>query len=337
METIKKALNSTPFKLAVAVLSAAFTAVRFGGLAFPQYAQTAAVFGLVVCVIFFLALGYYELISKLVVIGSDRTELIDRFKGVEEGLEKLNSEIEQSKNSAISPLADDTLYESLAQKYGYANEIVDIECLLYLDGSARVERRVTVRAFAKYDEIDTYLIVPEMIDEQGEKVPRILDADSLNPNRTVSKERVEEKLGRATAVLSFYPALVAGVTTTYRLVERTPSDTFILEATAKELEEREKSKDPDEYFGWNINRPTKSLNIKVIFPEGYIPKDPKSQVRFATASGLPSIQLQTEEQNRIMIPKLERGRGGSYVLGFEVQYPMTNLIYMLRWLPQLKQ
>ncbi len=100
---------------------------------------------------------------------------------------------------------------------------------------------------------------------------------------------------------------------------------------------RKQGGDPDEYFGWNINRPTRKLIVKILFPEGFIPRDVKNQVRFASAFGSPSIRLQTEEQNRIELPRQETVTGGRHMIYFNVEFPLTNLIYMLRWLPQLKQ
>lgn len=339
MEKIYNFLNSTPFKAGMAVLTAVFTIVRFGGLALPDYAQTIAVIGLALCILFFIALGIHALSLKLAAFGDERSKslamlgsITNKLEGLETAVEKLG----EGDNPLSQALDDEKLYQSLATKYGYANELVEVECLLNPDGSARVERRVTVRAFAKYDEIDTYLMVPEMLNAEGEKTPRILEASLVDNNRTITWKSLDEIKGRTTAILKFFPPLTEGVTSTYSLVERTPPQTFMLEGTDAELDAKAKSSDPDEYFGWNINRPTKNLSIKVIFPEGFIPSNPKSQVRFATSSGFPSVQLQTEEQNRVMVPRLEPTAGGRYRLCIEVQFPLTNLIYVLRWLPQAK-
>lgn len=354
MDSIKKVLQSTPFRLGVFLMGAVFTAIRLGGLAFPDYVTFSAVIGIAICVMFFIVIGYQELLSRLLKIEDDRSKLETGFESVNQSINQLTtsdfnnvknsiSELKKSVDNVISEpnslrsssISDEKLHNSLAKRYGYANDLVEIECVIDKDGSSRVERRVTVRAFAQYDEIDTYLMVPQMLNAKGEKIPRVIEAHSIDEGRNVTVKKIDVKLGRATAILQFFPPLTDGVVTNYTLVERTPPMTYELEWTEQRLLERKKMNDPDEYFGWNINRPTRHLSIKIIFPESFLPVNEISQVRFATAIGLPSIQLQTEEQNRLQIPKLKSVSGGRKMLHFEKQYPMTNLIYMLRWQPQI--
>lgn len=368
MEYLKKILESPLTKIFLAILTAIFTVVRFTSLAFPNVANEIAVIGLVVCATILMVLVYEDALKKLLNVKSETEKLSSEFIKVQENLANLVSIIQSNTNlepqfnsitakideinsntisllssqASLQDISSEALYLALAKKYGYANDLVEIECLLYEDGSARVERKITVSAFAKYDEIDTYLMVPEFLEKDGyntpimESEPRIIPDGRTNNVRNITW-RPEPKLkGRSTAVLKFFPPLTDGISCTYSFVERTGSNTFILEGSAQELNERARSNDPDEYFGWNINRPTRNLRITIIFPEGYEPDQPTSKVLFATSSGFPSVQLQTEEQNLINEPLLERALGGRQQLYFEAEYPMMNLIYSLRWFPQVK-
>ncbi|MCA9926588.1 MAG: hypothetical protein KC421_29670 [Anaerolineales bacterium] len=335
MNSLKKILESTPFKFGVPFMGAVFTAVKFGGLVLPQYVQIIAIFGMTLSGLYIIALAYSELLSKISLHkdNDEKKELSTNLSDIKASIIRIEKQLVSPSNNESLP--DESLYQALAAKYGYANEAVKIECEIYSDGSARVERQIQVLAFAKYDEIDTYLMVPQMLEKEGSKIQ--INADVLDASRSVKLKNVKRLLGRTTAELEFFPPLTEGISTTYRIIERTPPNTFILENTEVELIDRKKKGDADEFFGWNINRPTRELIIKIIFPEGFVPREAQSQVRFATAFGFPSIQLQTEEQNRIEVPHQETTSGGRHMAYFNVEFPMTNLIYMLRWLPQLKQ
>ena len=359
MSTLKKLMNSTPFKLGVPFMGAVFTAVKFGGLVVPQYLQNIAVFGIVISSLYIFALAYNEILVRISFRSdeAERSKILSKLQEIDDKV-AINKEpelaasikdirnkitiIEEINKKLLIPqenqenIADEILYQTLAKKYGYANELVEIECELFANGSARVERRIQVLAYAKYNKIDTYLMVPQFLNDEDQE-PLQIEASVLDEGRKVELINVKSQLGRTTAELEFFPALIDGISITYKLIERTPPKTYILENTEEELIERKKKDDVDEFFGWNINRPTRKLIIKMLFPEGFIPRNVVSQVRFATAFGFPSIQLQTEEQNRIELPRQEIVTGGRHMIYFSVEFPMTNLIYMLRWLPQLNE
>ena len=73
--------------------------------------------------------------------------------------------------------------------------------------------------------------------------------------------------------------------------------------------------------------------MRVCFPPGHaLPSTFGHEVRYASASALPSVRRQDEEHQRIDGP--EPGKdGGRNTLELVVDYPMAGLIYMMSWKP----
>ena len=222
-------------------------------------------------------------------------------------------------------------YKYGAERYGIGYDDLDIECLIHQDGSATVTRRVDVEAFSQIDKLDTYLVIPEAPLEGETWDIDLLQVRSLFPGMEVALAYVKEAQGRLSALLTIRPPLIRGQQVQYEMREELPERLYGIGLTE---EEQSKRKTPYDYFGWTISRPTKRLRLRVFFPERLTPEGHGLEVRYASAApGIPSETFQLEEQRRLGRPSLDGPQADRFSLKLEVEYPMTGLVYILRWEP----
>jgi hypothetical protein len=221
-------------------------------------------------------------------------------------------------------------YRYFAMRYGIGYKQLDVDCTIRLDGSARVRRTVEVEAFSQTKQLDTFLLIPESPPSDREWDIDLLAARSLSPDFSVSIPKVLEQDGKLSAKLEISPQLGEGQQIVYELVEKLPAGLYAVDFTEADLANR---KTPIDYFGWTVNRPTRSLNLDVYFPVDTKPDSFGFEVRYASvAPAFPSDNYQREEEKRIR-PTLIGPEGGRYCLRLCVDYPMIGLVYILSWEP----
>lgn len=221
-------------------------------------------------------------------------------------------------------------YGYFAMRYGIGYGELGVDCTIRLDGSGQVVRNVKVEAFSQIKELDTFLLIPETSPPDSKWDIDLLAVRSLSPDFNISIANVLEQDGRLSAKLEISPQLGVGQYMVYELTERLPPRLYAVDLTAAELASRET---PIDYFGWNVNRPTRSLDLAVYFPEDTKPDSYGFEVRYASvAPAFPSENKQHEEEKRIR-PALIGPEGGRYLLKLHVDYPMIGLIYILSWKP----
>lgn len=219
----------------------------------------------------------------------------------------------------------------MAKRYGIGYRDLRVECIIDSDGSAKIIRRVIVDAYSKLSTLDTFLLIPESRYGAPAWDLRVQDADSVNSKRTVQAEERAIEPGKLSLLLTISPELNAGEALEYRLTETISAGLFAIGLTPEQLTQR---LSPLDYFGWHINRPTKRLEMRVIFPPGHaLPSTFDHEVRYASASALPSVRRQDEEYKRIGAPYPGEANDGRKTLELVVDYPMAGLIYMMSWKP----
>ena len=216
-------------------------------------------------------------------------------------------------------------YNYSASRYGIGYDSVRVECVIERDGSARVKRQVEVEAYSDIEELDTYLLSPEH--DELRKIG-VEDVNSLTEGHRLKLLNVTKERSTSSAIMKITPQLDSGDQLIYEMKEIAVANTFSIGLNSAEKEAR---KNPKDYFGWTINRPTRKLAIHVYFPDDAKPKVFDVEVRFATASGMPATRYQREERKRLKKPKMMGPEGGQFHLRLEVDYPMTGLIYILSW------
>ncbi len=371
MDTLNRLLESRAFRLIGVLLAFVGAIVRLVGSAFPSAVGTVALVALVVASFYLVLVAYHELggwIRQGLEIGRGLRESL---AGTDEQLARAVARLDEARPGApargpdealarqLQEIGDNTvrlreavdglqaavgapdagtlipqqIYESLAHRYGFAYESVDVECAIHDDGACTITRRIEVKAFAQYDTIDTFLLTPHLSRDDGDVALDVDAIRSLTKRHRVSLEQVRNEFKRLSALIRFDPPLVDGASCQYELVENCPPGTYELTGTRERLAARQAEGNPDEYFAWTISRPTRRLTMRIFFPDGFTPPETAVQVRFATASFFPSVGLQTVEQNRVPLPQTHGPMGNRYYVVQEVDYPMINLIYMVRWLP----
>jgi len=223
-------------------------------------------------------------------------------------------------------------FRHYAKRYGISYHLMQVECSIREDGSALVQRRVTLEAYSEVSELDTFLVIPESARPRGKE--RDIDnvgIRSATPGWEVSPIRAFEESGRLYTEIPISPPLKEGQSITYELTEKLPPGLYAIGLSKKQLATRET---PEDYFAWNISRPTRKLTLKVFFPEGVKPTVHGVEVRYASAAaGFPSKRSHYEEKKRLERPFLGDPEGGRYVLKLDVDYPMIGLVYFLNWQP----
>jgi len=234
-------------------------------------------------------------------------------------------------------ITDEDVYQRMAKRYGLGYGNLQVECRIKADGSAEVQREVTVEAFSVIDQLDTFLLVPEpdLAGREARTIDRVR-LRSLADERSVTLMHSRSKEGILSTTIGIFPPLKEGEILTYELTEKLPLGLY-----AVDEQTLAKRNTPYDYFGWNINRPTRKLSMRIYFPSSVMPDINSDgygvEVRYAAAApGLFSQRQQYEEQKRLKRPLLV-GPEGKQCLKLDVDYPMIGLIYILRWQPLVKE
>lgn len=224
-------------------------------------------------------------------------------------------------------------YYYSAKRYGIGYSSMDITFDIKKDGSATVIRIIEIEAFSEVKTLDTYLLIPEESVEGNKRDIEPVQVESLTPgwNLELDAMKKNNKVQLLSALMIISPPLQSGNKIKYKVIEKLPPKLYAINFTRESLNSRE---NPFDYAGWNISRPSKKLCLKVAFPENFQPTVYNAEVRYATASGFPSVRIQHEEQKQLK-PKLSKSPGvkNFHIFSLDVEHPMTGLIYILRWKP----
>lgn len=212
-----------------------------------------------------------------------------------------------------------------ASRYGIGYESLSVTCIICNDGSAKVLRRIKVNAHAEIAHLDTYLLIDGNVNNENRSKVR-----SINDEREIMLVNTKKEAGQLSGELLINPALQKGDSLIFAMEENLSSRLFAIGMTEDELSTRNS---PYDYFNWNINRPTKQLILEVHFPNFAKPYVFGGEVRYASASGFPSVRLHDIELKHLSPPKWVEPHNKKEVLKLEVNYPMVGLIYGIRWQP----
>lgn len=221
-------------------------------------------------------------------------------------------------------------YNYFASRYGIGYRLIQVRWKIDNDGSAILERTIHIEAFSKIEELDTYLLIPERSEDRQ---IGFVTLESLSAERIVTLSDIKKEFGRLSAITTISPPLNNGEKINYRMEEELPRGLYAIGMTKEELSKR---KDPLDYCGWNINRPTRKISLQVDFPQSFKPKIFGSEVRYASTSGFASVRRHYDEEKKFTPTLTLRTRssdGDRIILNLDVDYPMLGLIYILNWHP----
>lgn len=218
-----------------------------------------------------------------------------------------------------------------ARRFGGGHVNASFTCEIHDDGSANVRRDIEVEVFSRLSSLDAYLVLPS--DDADAPRDASLVIDKLMPSTSAPRIKLDiqetgSKYQNATN-LTFTPPLRPGEKLSYSLTERGMGSVFLMTAPPSDPAQAERA---TEFFGWSIDRPTKRLELKVVFPPGYETTAVYPEVRRASSSGFSNAIIQESETIRVDWPSLsEPDEHNRRTLSMVVEYPMTGLVYTVRW------
>jgi len=228
----------------------------------------------------------------------------------------------------------EAVYRYMARRYGVGYRRADIAVEIKDDGSGTYTRVIDLQAFSEIADLDTFLVIGEPSPPGESRIMDLIDVVSLSSGRDVSKKSKVSKDGTLSVLAAFAPQLDPGDSVAYRMSEALPAGLFAVNLTGEQLAQRAT---PYDYFGFTINRPTRSMSLRVMFPQGMRPLSYRVEVKRASAApGIPSPEIQVEEQRQLRKEPLRRAPDGRWELTLDVDCPMTGLVYLWRWEPPAK-
>jgi hypothetical protein len=250
------------------------------------------------------------------VIGGQITHQIDR---------AIERRVVQPKSiEPIGEVKDEIAYVFNSQRYGMSYEDLVAHCTILDDGSASFRREMDLRAHTQVAEVSHFMLLPEA-SRNGEDLEliSIKRLPPFVPLRTLTWQVTELSSGKISLTVSISPSLQIGNGFRYEIVEKSPPSLYAVTG----LEER---RVPYDYFAWDINRPTKRLEMKVLFPEGIQPPAFESDVWYAVGQ---SRSRHDQEFNRLSALLKPAQEGIYYALMAVIPYPLLGLTYAIKWTP----
>ena len=347
----------------LAVVSFGLLMVLIGYVAFARAAAPVAAYWLIALLVFLWVIyvliftlqriyaAYRRFAVRLARVQTDVNQLRQAYPPLVERLDQMQSNVERLLTlerlpvatppvASLSPGAersdDEITFLTAAERYGMAYDSLRVECILNDDGSALILREIKVAATSQFAELDTFLYAPDPTEagEPWEIDPDFVKVSSLTAGWQIDVTEFKRESGRLSALLRIDPPLLSGQSMTYQMEQRLPRDFYTIYLDPGQFDPNEDNYD---YWGWTINRPTRNLHLRIYLPPGNVkPQEHHLQVRYASASDFPAQRAQYEERSRANKVELKGPDGGRYILDLSVDYPVTGLIYILRWLPPFR-
>lgn len=306
--------NSPPIKFFVGIVAVVAGAVKIWDfLAQPNISDRARLFVWIVLII-----AAFPFAAQ--VIGGQITRQID--KAIERRM--LQLEAKPGEITSLGEVRDEVAYVFNSQTYGMSYEDLIAHCTILDDGSASFRREMDLRAHTQVTGISHFMLLPEA-SRNGENLEliSIKRLAPFVPLRTLAWEVTELSSGKMSLTVSISPPLQIGDGLRYEIVEKSPPGLYAVTG----LEER---RVPYDYFAWDINRPTRRLVIKVLFPEGVEPPAFESDVWYAVGQSRARHNQEFHRLSAILKPRQE---GIYYALIAVIPYPLVGLTYAIKWTP----
>jgi hypothetical protein len=194
-------------------------------------------------------------------------------------------------------------------------------CAIDTSGAATFTREMALKAYSEVANVTYYMLLPEYPPED-EHILDLMDLRSVDSDHEVHPVVEEEQIsGRLRLEATIDPPLRPGKELRLESPERATGPLFVFE------KEPGNSMDWD-YFAWDVSRPTRRLEVSVVFPPGRRPLKPIHDVWYAL--GLSMIRHDAEYER--VARNLEENREGVVsILRLSVEYPILGLTYVIRW------
>jgi len=213
-------------------------------------------------------------------------------------------------------------YAINSQRHGMSYEDLIVHAAVQGDdGSLLIRREMLVRAHSLREELDHYILYPEVSRQRQSStdLPQIQVLDNSFKTISVKEEDVSpDKIGRTFRIS---PPLRPGECIRYQVIE--PSIPQLYDPTVREMNLSEY-----DYFAWDIGRPTRRLELKVLFPLEVGPTDCELDVWYAAGHSCSRVDVEFERVKGLL---QQRRNGDSLTWTVEVPHPVLGLTYVIKW------
>jgi hypothetical protein len=223
-------------------------------------------------------------------------------------------------------------YEYLRSRYGWGYEKLEVSAVIDTDGSAVIRRTATIKADQPQPMIEQTLSTTPAV-EAGDFNPSDIAVNSLTGEfeAAIGKVKPSGKGGHLAEVY-FTPTIAAGCTVKFELVQKLGPGFYAIDWPAAKLREHDIVR---QYFGWSIDRPTRSLRQWVVFPENHPPTGYDLEVNM-----VPLMKdIQDPRPHRLEAERLRdrlhkaRLNEKQYRMDLVVNAPLIGLVYVIHWDP----
>lgn len=235
-------------------------------------------------------------------------------------------DLDKRLHDELNYVTENIAYEFSRERFGVGHEEVVFESEIDAEGQAKVSRYVIISAYSRIETLDTDLFYPEDDDNPDKKLEfKSVKALSRKPGLKIEAKEQERPRGKAYD-LFFKPPIEPGEIADYRLEEFARGPHFGLGQPGLDAE--------TEFWGWNTDRPTKKLTLRVVFPDGQTAENPRTVVMRASCSSGRKPRMENEER-RVGRPIFADPRAdGKVELVLDVESPVHGLRYLMYWDPK---
>lgn len=244
---------------------------------------------------------------------------------------KVREEIQELRSTSIASLSpeakNEAFYQDNSTRYGLSYEELLVHGTLDEQGAMKVWRNSKVKAYVSgIAKLDHYLI-SESPDEKNIQV----DLQWPNQFKQLTKEIQRVSSRELYLTIGISEPLMPNETLEFTVAEIAPNGS--VSKTKAELQKRlnsGKKHFPYESLHWEITRPTKHFQLKLILASSLKPEDKQFDVWYGR-----SRIRHAEEYSRISDNNWFRVEpvGDQIELILDVMYPISTLIYAIRWIP----
>ena len=205
----------------------------------PPAVQPILTFLIIVTILYFLVLiikaSYKFLISKL------SKQVVQSLHSNPNNYRVILDRPKETNLSEAEPA-----YKYLAKRYGIGYTNLSVQWNIKIDGSAELQRKISVESFSTIEKLDTYLLVPEKDPEGGHRDISHIKIEALNDKRDVYLAEKKEDSGKLSALIEISPPLSYGESLNFQMLEQLEKGLYKINLSEEELKKR---KEPHDYVG----------------------------------------------------------------------------------------
>jgi TIR domain len=235
-------------------------------------------------------------------------------------------QLEQTLKSISPDITNEVAYTFFSKVYGQALENLVVHGTLHEDGSMTVRRESKLTNYS--DEIAT--LEQYLFSDARSGSIDVAQVECLYPTSKSVSWRVQQATsGTLTLLVDIAPPLKKDESIELIVVDRTPPGAIT--TTYSEMQEmlQHGKAYPYECLFWEIARPTKYLELKVLIPKALAPTSAEPDVWFGAG------RITSKQELHRITDAFKRVTAGALYeeLSLDIMYPVPGFRYAIRWVP----